>query len=40
MNLNTFVQNRSHLFWYIGNLNEISEDFVLEQVLNFGISKM
>jgi hypothetical protein len=36
MNLKTFVKSRSHLFWYIGDLNEISEDFVLEQVLNFG----
>lgn len=36
MSLKTFVKNRSHLFWYIGDLNQVSEDFVLEQVLNFG----
>ncbi|MCF7795361.1 hypothetical protein K9M50_03315 [Patescibacteria group bacterium] len=36
MNLNTFVQDRPHLFWYIGDLNRVSEDFILEQVLNFG----
>jgi hypothetical protein len=36
MKLKEFIESRSHLFWYSKDLSEISEDFVLEQVLNFG----
>ncbi|MFT4305048.1 MAG: hypothetical protein ACMXX8_03065 [Candidatus Woesearchaeota archaeon] len=36
MSLKKFVKNRSHLFWYIGDLNQVSEPFILEQVLNYG----
>jgi hypothetical protein len=36
MRLETFIKNRSHLFWYIGDLDKMSDDFILEQVLNFG----
>ncbi|MDD3711436.1 MAG: hypothetical protein PHP37_02455 [Patescibacteria group bacterium] len=36
MSLKSFIKKRPHLFWYIGDLDNISEDFALEQVLNFG----
>lgn len=36
MTLKNFVKKRTHLFWYIKDLDELSEDFVLEQVLNYG----
>ncbi len=36
MKLKEFIESRSHLFWYSKDLSEISEDFALEQVLNFG----
>jgi hypothetical protein len=36
MKLKEFIESRSHLFWYSKDLSEVSEDFVLEQVLNFG----
>ncbi len=36
MTLKSFIKKRSHLFWYIKDLDNVSDDFVLEQVLNFG----
>lgn len=36
MTLQNFVNKRAHLFWHIKDLNDISEDFILEQVLNYG----
>ncbi len=36
MKVETFIKQRPHLFWYIGDLDKISDDFILEQVLNFG----
>ena len=36
MTLKNFIKNRSYLFWYVEDLEQISEDFVVEQVLNFG----
>ncbi len=36
MTLKKFIKNRSHLFWYIKDLNQVSDDFVVEQVLNYG----
>jgi len=36
MSLKTFVKKRPHLFRYIKDLDNISDGFILEQVLNFG----
>jgi hypothetical protein len=36
MDLKDFVQKRSHLFWYVKDLDKLSKSFILEQVLNFG----
>lgn len=36
MELDKFIKSRKHLFWYSRDLSDISEDFVVEQVLNYG----
>jgi hypothetical protein len=36
MTLQSFIKKRSYLFWYIKDLHQVSEEFVIEQVLNYG----
>lgn len=34
--LENFVQKRPHLFWSVGDLDSLSEESVVEAVLNYG----
>lgn len=36
MTLMDFVRSRSYLFWSTGNLSKLSDDAIVEQVLNYG----
>ncbi|MBI2439471.1 MAG: hypothetical protein HYV45_02635 [Candidatus Moranbacteria bacterium] len=37
--LHQFIQSRSHLVWYAGNLEHLSEDSIVEHTLNYGTWK-
>lgn len=34
--LHQFIQSRSHLVWYVKDLKNLSEDSIIEHVLNYG----
>lgn len=34
--LHQFIQSRSHLVWYVKDLKHLSEDSIVEHVLNYG----
>jgi hypothetical protein len=36
MSLINFVKTRPYLFWYIKDLDKLSNEVIIEQVLNFG----
>ncbi len=36
MTIKTFIKKRPYLIWYVKDLDNISEDSVVEHVLNYG----
>ena len=36
MNIHQFIKKRSYLFWYIKDLDKLSESSIVEHVLNYG----
>ncbi|HNP79733.1 MAG TPA: hypothetical protein PKI00_02695 [Candidatus Pacearchaeota archaeon] len=36
MDLKTFAKQRKHLFWYIKDTDNLSQDSIVEHILNYG----
>jgi len=36
MNIHEFIKKRPYLVWYVKNLDKLSEDSIVEHVLNYG----
>jgi len=36
MTIHQFIKTRSHLIWYVKNLDKLSEESIVEHVLNYG----
>ena len=36
MTINQFIQKRPHLIWYVKDLDKLSEESIVESVLNYG----
>lgn len=36
MTIKTFIKRRPHLIWYVKDLEEVSEEAIVESVLNYG----
>ena len=36
MTLQEFIQERRHLIWYVKNVSDLSEESIVEHILNYG----